>query len=447
MTPLKIVLVGGGSYAWAPQFVRDLITAPAFADCVIVLHDIDPAPLALVYTLGQQLIADRGAACRLEQTTDLAEALAGAHAVILTITTGGLEAMRADIELPAKYGIYQSVGDTVGPGGLARALRNIPVVVELAQAMARYCPDAVLLNYTNPMTTLCRAVTRETPIQTVGLCHEFLGLRQVIQETFAVADPAEIEARVAGINHLIWLLELKVRGQDVLAQFGARLSAGAERRPGSAPDADFPSLVDHRRVKLRLFEVFGALPAAGDRHVAEFFPFFLNDAAGRGARYAVARTTIAERYQWRAAEKAHLEALIASESERAGYLEQDSGEDAVAIIGALNGGAAYQGVINLPNRGQIANLPADVVVETFGVIDAQGARGLAAGSLPPGIHNIVSTHVTNQEMIVEAALTGDKKLALQALVNDPLLTDIDSAEPLLDEMLSANRPFLPRFFA
>ena len=443
---MKIVLVGGGSYAWAPQFVRDLIAAPGLQGCDIVLHDIDPMPLALVYTLGQKLIADRGSVCRLHQTTDLAEALVDADAVILTITTGGLEAMRADIEIPAKYGIYQSVGDTVGPGGLARGLRNIPVVVDLAASMARYCPDAWLLNYTNPMTTLCRAVTRETSIHTVGLCHEYLGMRQALQQMFDVSDPAAIEARVAGINHLIWIMELKVRGQDVFPRLGESLTSVSELRHGSASDADFPSLVDHRRVKSRLFELFGALPAAGDRHVAEFFPFFLCDAVGRGARYEVTRTTIEERYGWRAAEKAHVELLIANDAERAAFLEQDSGEDAVAIISALNGGAAYTGVINLPNQGQIANLPADVVVETFGVIDANGARGLLAGELPEGVRSIVSRHVSNQELIVEAALIGDKQLALQALVNDPMITVIDDAEAMLDEMLIANRQYLPRFF-
>ncbi len=443
---LKITLVGGGSYAWAPQFVRDIVAAPTLQGCDIVLHDIDPEPMNLVYTLGQKLIADRGSTCRLAQTTDLDEALDGASAVILTITTGGLEAMRADIEIPEKYGVYQSVGDTVGPGGLARGLRNIPVVVNLAECMARHCPDAWLLNYTNPMTTLCRAVTRETSIHTVGLCHEYLGMRQALQQMFDVADPDEIEARVAGINHLIWILELKIRGQDVFPQLGVSLPAVTDRRHGSA-DADFPSLIDQRRVKSRLFEVFGALPAAGDRHVAEFFPFFLADAVGRGERYGVIRTSIEERYGWRAAEKAHVERLIADDAERAAFLERDSGEDAVAIITALNGGAAYSGVINLPNQGQIANLPADIVVETFGVIDSVGARGLPQGELPEGVRSIVSRHVSNQEMIVEAALTGDKKLALQALVNDPMVTEIDGAESMLDEIISANRPFLPRFFA
>jgi alpha-galactosidase len=262
---------------------------------------------------------------------------------------------------------------------------------------------------------------------------------------FAVSE-AEIEAQVAGINHLIWILELKIGGQDAFPKLRELMSPVAGPRHGSAPDKDFPSLADHHRVKSRLFEIFGALPAAGDRHAAEFFPFFLSETAGRGQHYEVTRTTIEERYGWRAADKAYLESLLNSEAERHAFLTQRSEEAAVPVISALVGGSTYKGVLNLPNRGQIANLPTDAVVETFGVIDANGAHGLPAGDLPPGILNVVSTHVTNQEMIVEAALTGDKNLALQALVNDPLVREVEGAEKMLDEMLFANRQFLPRFF-
>ncbi len=445
MTAAKIVLIGSGSYAWAPQFIRDVIMSPVLQDSVIVLHDIDPEPLELMYTLAQRLIVSEKSNIQLDKTTALEEALPGADAVILTITTGGLEAMRADIEIPEKYGIYQSVGDTVGPGGLARALRNIPVVVEIAQTTARCCPNAWLLNYTNPMTTLCRAVTRETLIQTVGLCHEFLGMKRALQQMFQ-ASPDEIEARVAGINHLIWILELKVRGQDGFPRLHELLSPATGLRHGSTSDKDFPSLADHHRVKSRLFELFGALPAAGDRHVAEFFPFFLSEASGRGIRYDITRTTIEERYHWRAAEKAYVEKLVNSETERQDFLRRGAAEAAVSIISALRSAGPYKGVLNLPNQGQIANLPDDVIVETFGVVDESGARGLSAGSLPPGILAIVSRHVSNQELIVEAALTGDKALVLQALVNDPLVQNLEDVEEMLDEMLAANQKYLPRFF-
>lgn len=445
-TPLKVVLIGGGSYAWAPQLIRDLFTTPALQGGTLVLHDIDPEPLELVYTLGCKLLEAHDSGWQLQRTTSLAEALPGAQLVVLTITTGGLEAMRADIEIPEKYGVYQSVGDTVGPGGLSRALRNIPVVVDIAKQMSQLCPEAWLLNYTNPMTTLSRAVTRETGVNTIGLCHEFLGVRRAVQAILDVADPDDIVARVGGINHLIWITELMLKGEDVLQRVGAALSPVAGPRPGAAPHADFPSLMDRHMVKHRLFEIFGALPAAGDRHVAEFFPFFLSEAAGRGAQYGIQRTSIEERYQWRASEKAYLTALLAGEADLRAFLADNSGEAAARIAEAMAGGAPYTGVMNLPNRGQISNLPPDIIVETFGTVDAAGARGLPFGDLPPGVFTIINRHVLNQETIVEAALTGDRQLALQVLANDPLITNLDGAERMFDEMLVANRPFLPRFF-
>ena len=159
MTGPKITIVGGGSYSWGPLFVRDLLIAPALQNAEIVLHDVDAQALETVYSLGRAMVQQRGQG-RVERTLDLEAALRGADFVILTITTGGLEAMRHDVEIPEKYGVFQAVGDTVGPGGLVRALRNIPVVATLAQKMEQLCPHAWLLNYTNPMTTLCRTVSK-----------------------------------------------------------------------------------------------------------------------------------------------------------------------------------------------------------------------------------------------------------------------------------------------
>ncbi len=183
MTGPKITIVGGGSYSWGPLFVRDLLIAPALQDAEIVLHDIDAQALETVYSLGCAMVQQRGQG-RVERTLDLETALSGADFVILTITTGGLEAMRHDVEIPEKYGVFQAVGDTVGPGGLARALRNIPVVAALAQKMEQLCPHAWLLNYTNPMTTLCRTVSKTSSIRTIGLCHEWHGVRDRLAAYF-----------------------------------------------------------------------------------------------------------------------------------------------------------------------------------------------------------------------------------------------------------------------
>jgi alpha-galactosidase len=446
MGSVKIVIIGGGSYAWGPLFIRDIVVTPALAGSTIVLHDINPKALDLVYALGEKILRFNASPFTLEKTRHLSEGLQGADFVILTITTGGLEAMRHDVEIPAKYGVLQPVGDTVGPGGLARALRNIPVVVDIARQMEALCPQAWLLNYTNPMTTLCRAVTRETSIKTVGLCHEFMRVRRVLQKLFDVRA-SDIQARVAGINHLVWILDFMVRGQDAMPRLRSLAEKILETRGrviGLEDEAS--SLVDRAMVKSRLLQIFGALPAAGDRHVAEFFPFFLTEATQRGKKYGVELTSVDERYQWRARDEALIRALLSGEEDLATFMDGASGEAANNIISAVANHSSYTDIMNLPNQGQIANLPLDVVVETFGVVDATGARGISAGELPPAIHAIVSRHVANQEMIVESALRGEKNLALQALLNDPLIRDLDNAETMLDEMLMANREYLPRFF-
>jgi alpha-galactosidase/6-phospho-beta-glucosidase family protein len=447
MTGPKITIVGGGSYSWGPLFVRDLLIAPGLQNARIVLHDNDPQALEAVHELGRKMVAQRGQGS-VERTLDPDEALGGADFVILTITTGGLEAMRHDLEIPEKYGVNQSVGDTVGPGGLARALRNIPVVAGLAQKMEQLCPRAWLLNYTNPMTTLCRSVTKTSGIRTVGLCHEWHGVRRWLSAQFNVPE-APFVPRIAGINHLIWLLGLEVAGEDYMPRLH-KLAANILATRGQVAgrhEREVRSTIDRGMVKSRLLQLYDALPAAGDRHVAEFFPFFLSDSAGRGQAWGIDRTPIMERYTWRSEAWQVLDRLSKDEDALAAFLAQSSGEAAGEIITALATGGRYAGIMNLPNRGQIANLPGDVVVETLGVVEQGGVRGQPAGDVPPAIQAILQRHIANQELTVEAALTGSRRLALQALLGDALCPpDVNAAERLLEEMLVANRSYLQAFF-
>src|SRR5690349_18565567 len=178
----RIVIVGGGSYQWVPKLVVDIVNTPSLRDAEIVLQDIDAAPLEPMVEFVDHIASLDQIAMSVRSTTDLRDALEGADYVVVSISTGGFESMRHDLEIPERYGIKQSVGDSVGPGGISRALRNIPVLVGVARDMETICPDAWLLNITNPMTTLCRAVTRETTIKTIGLCHEVTNCRYELSQ-------------------------------------------------------------------------------------------------------------------------------------------------------------------------------------------------------------------------------------------------------------------------
>jgi alpha-galactosidase/6-phospho-beta-glucosidase family protein len=351
--------------------------------------------------------------------------------------------MRHDIEIPARYGIVQSVGDTVGPGGVARSLRNIPIMVDLARTMERVCPDAWLLNLTNPMTTLTRAITKHTSIKTIGLCHEVYGVRRRLTDLFDAA-PEDVEFKVAGINHLPWILAVTVRGEDALPRMQRELLANAPLPTDPGLDPARASFASRWGVKRALFERYGVLAGAGDRHLAEFFPDFLDDPEQPGARWGVIPTTMEHRQIGVGQARARVDSWLSGETP---IPMRRSDEEVSHIIAAIAHGRPHVTVVNLPNSGQIDNLLRDVVVETMGVVGGTGASPLTVGPLPPRILDTLTPHIANQERLVDAALTGHRSLALESLTNDPLVRDPSIAPQMLDEMLAANAAYLPRFTA
>ena len=436
MPARKIVIIGGGSFLWGPVLVRDFLVEPRLQGSELWLHDIVAEPLALVARYAERVrtAADRG--WRVHTTAERGPALDGADAVVLCITTGGLEAMRHDLEIPLTYGIAQSVGDTVGPGGHMRALRNIPVVLDIAQDMERRCPDALLVNLTNPMTTLCRAVTKHTAIRTVGVCHEWPNTAIGLCMWLGLDTPAAVQATVAGINHLIWALDLRCGEEDGFA----RIRAEVERND-ILPDA---------AVKLDQFAQTGYLPVAGDRHVAEFFPQYLTRETDFGAQFGVALTSIADREQWREEGMTEWEITGRRATIRAATTDEPvrlspSIEDIAPIIADAFDAAGGRHIVNLPNTGQIHNLPRDAVVETYAHLSANGFAPDEIGDLPPPVQERLAPHVHNQERIVDAAVTGDRQLALAAFRDDPLVRDPDIGEPLFTAMLAATASWVPQF--
>jgi alpha-galactosidase/6-phospho-beta-glucosidase family protein len=439
MAETRICFVGGGSYNWMPKLLGDLALTPDLHGSV-VLHDLNSSALEDIQRYGHKVFDANGARFSIETTTDLERALDGAEFVVVTITTGGLPTMALDLDIPERHGIYQSVGDTVGPGGLSRALRNVPVMVGIARAMERRCPDAWMLNLTNPLTVLTRVVSMTTHLKVMGLCHELFGVRSGLIRMFG-GSPADFEMRVAGVNHLIWLLEMTIRGRDGLQMVRDFVAEGRPLPIPSAGSEWHAPFVDRWKLKLALFDLYGALPAAGDRHLAEFFPYFLTDATHQGADFDVQLTRIAHR------ERQVFSAREAVRSAIDGELPPvtRSHEATADIVSAVANGRSTRTIVNLPNTGQIDNLSRGAVVETLAEITSAGAQPLTVGALPLGVLSTLEPHVVNQELIARAALEGDRQLALQAMANDPLVHDLSKARAILDELLVAHAAYLPQF--
>ncbi len=251
----KICIVGGGSYNWGHILLKDIAAKKDLLAGTVTLHDINPVALDELGRLGRKIMKLAEADFSVETTTELREALKGAEFVVVTITTGGLESMRHDLEIPSKYGIHQMVGDTVGPGGLSRALRNVPPIVEIARTISSVCPDAWMFNLTNPMTVLCRAVAKTSSIKVLGLCHEVDSTRTTLMTMFGVTAD-EVDGIVAGINHLPWFLDVRIQGKNGLPQIReyARSGRPIPLKPSFVDRSPFQ---DHWKVKLALLDVYG----------------------------------------------------------------------------------------------------------------------------------------------------------------------------------------------
>jgi alpha-galactosidase len=429
----RITIIGGGSYQWAPKLLVDFANSPLLHDAQIVLEDIDPAPLPRMVDFVAHLADVRGIGMRATSTTDQRRALDGADYVVVNISTGGFGSMRHDLAVPARYGIMQSVGDSVGPGGIVRALRNIPVFLELAHDMEQRCPDAWMFNLTNPMTTICRAVTRETSVKTVGLCHEIIGMQFALSQLLDV-NFFDITPTVAGVNHLPFITALDVAGADGFEQLR---DVVARREPSNS------SLLSQHQVKLELFARFGVLPGAGDRHVVEFFPGFLTEQSEWGRRWGVHLTAIEERERDQAQHIRHFEEMLVADE----VSIWPSGEMVAPVIQCFETDQAGWFPLNIPNSGQVSDLPDDVVVESICVADAKGVRGRDEVRLPAAMADCLRRVSAAQELTVEAAVSGNRDTVFEAMLLDPLAGRIDYERlgSMTDEMLAATRAWLPQF--
>lgn len=454
----NITIVGGGSYHWAPRLLCDFANTPSLADARIVLHDLDGERLALMEKLGGEIARKRGIALQTTAEPDRERAFADADFVITCLSVGGFDSMQHDIEIPSRFGIRQPVGDSVGPGGIMRALRSIPVILDIARDVEKVAPDAWLVNVTNPLTALCRSVTRETSVKTVGLCNEWVGgtfnLSLALGCRMQDLDPV-----LAGVNHFPFATELRVNGEDGFAQLRA-LMDDPERCAAEPiwmdPPADMhwtkasPSghwskldVIENNRVRFEILRRFGVFPGSGDHHSVEFMPGFVHPGNQYGEGWRVHHYGMEGHRADALADVDHYESV----RDASDVTTMPSGELVATLIDGIVTGKPRSIPVNLPNEGNVTNLPDRSVVEIIGVVDASGVHGRDHATVPGIMGEFLRRINVVQEWTVEAAITGDRALVLEAMMADPMGGQLayDDVVAMTTEMIEATAEWLPQF--
>ena len=449
--PLKIAYIGGGSRDWARKLMIDLALCPDLTG-EVTLYDIDLEAARLNEQLGNWIQSQPGVVSHWHYTAvpHLREALHQADFVIISIQPGPLELMRDEIALAEEYGLFYPVGDTTGAPGLMRGLRSVSVYRDFAEALTKWCPKAWIINYTNPMTVCTRTLTRVAPeLKVFGCCHEVFWVQHMLADLAAqyldidVPPRDQIQVNVLGINHFTWIDRASYQGYDLLELLRHHLGQPGALRTFTQEEVESWNdwFYSADQVKFALFQRFGILAAAGDRHLVEFLPGFIRSPETL-FKWGVIRTPVSYRIERWTASPQRTRDLMNGVTP---LVLETSGEEGVSMIKALLGLGDLVTNVNLENLGQISNMPLRAVVETNAHFRRDSVRPLAAGALPAGIASLVSRHSANQELIVEAALTENKDLAFQAFFNDPSQAlPLDDSWELFNKMLQAGASYPAR---
>lgn len=451
---VRLAYIGGGSRGWAWKFMTDLAMEPAMGGQA-VLYDIDRGAAEANAAIGNRIDRMPSTLGRWRYTAaeSLEEALTGADFVVISILPGTFNEMEADVHLPERLGIWQSVGDTTGPGGMLRALRTLPMYIPIAGGIRDFCPEAWVINYTNPMSLCVQVLYHIFPqIKAFGCCHEVFGAQALLAEAageyLGVSAPLrrDIHVNVLGINHFTWFDRASYEGLDlfpVYRNFVERHYEDGYNMPGKYwADSPFHCA---NRVKFDLFLRCGCIAAAGDRHLAEFMPGseYLRD-PDAVRRWKFGLTSV----QWR---KDDLRRRMKKSNDLAsGRREPDmepTGEEGVLLMKALAGLDRVVSNVNLPNAGQISNLPLGTVVETNALFSRDSVQPVPAGALPEKILRLTLPHVENQARILQAALRCDRELVVQAFLRDPNMaakcTNEEAVRSLVNDMIVGTAAYLP----
>jgi len=448
--PLKIAYIGGGSREWARKLMIDLALCPDLTG-EVALYYIDMDSARLNEQLGNWIQRQAGVVSHWQYAAvpTLREALHEADFVIISIQPGPLELMQEEIALAEEYGLFFPVGDTTGAPGLIRGLRSAAIYREFSEALAAFCPDAWVINYTNPMSICTRTLTRVAPeLKVFGCCHEVFStqrmLARIASQYLNIELPArnEIQVNVLGINHFTWVDKATYQGHDLLELLRQHIEQPGTLRTFTREEVESWNDWFHSadQVKFALFQRFGILAAAGDRHLVEFLPGFIHSPETL-FKWGIIRTPVSWRIERWASAPQKTRDLINGVTP---FLLNPSGEEGVGMVKALLGLDDLVTNVNVENVGQISNMPLHAVVETNARFSRDSLRPLTADALPAGLASLINQHSADQELIIEAALTENPALAFQAFFNDPTNhLPIDKTWELFNRMLQVNREYLP----
>lgn len=454
VSDVKIAYIGGGSRGWAWTFMTDLAMDHQISG-EIRLYDIDHEAARCNEVIGNALTKreDTVGKWNYITTTSIREALEGSDFIVISILPGTFDEMESDVHLPERHGIYQSVGDTAGPGGMIRALRTIPMFVEIAEAIKAYSPDAWVINYTNPMTLCVKTLYEVFPeIKAFGCCHEVFGtqkvLKGIVEEKLGLKDVPrnEIFVNVLGINHFTWFDSASYKGIDLFPIYKEYIKEHYEEGYNE-PDKNWANSTFEcaHRVKFDLFNRYGLIAAAGDRHLVEFMPgdeYLKNPEVVKEWKFGL--TTV----EWR---KKDLEERLAKSHRLVNGEDKvelkPSGEEGILLIKALCGLERLVSNVNIPNTNkQIPNLPETAVVETNALFEYNQIKPVVAGNIPDHVLELIKPHVKNHERILEAALTYNRELVYKAFMEDPLIVgkvNKEECKKLVDDMIANTIKYLP----
>ena len=435
----KITFIGAGSFGFTRKLVKDVLTFPLLEGAHITLMDINAERLDFANRAISRIVQEGEYPATVEATMDREAALKDADYVVVTILAGGTDVWRHDIEVPMKYGVDINVGDTRGVSGIFRALRTIPPMLDIARDMERLCPHALMLNYTNPMAMLCRAMSRETSIALTGLCHSVQGTAEMLAK-WIDAPMSEITYTCAGINHMAWYLDYQWNGQDAYPLIHKAITEN-------------PEIYNAEQVRNEMYLAFDHYVTESSGHNSEYNWWFRK------------RPDLVEQYcthgtNWNPGEHAY---ILKEYRRREGdwrddiqkWFDQPSidlergHEYAAYIINAMEGGEPFEFNGNVPSKGLVDNLPQNACVEVPVWASRKGLQPVAVGALPPQCAVLTNLSAQIEEMAVEATLTGDRRLIYQAIANDPLsaaVLSLAEIQKMVDELFALNEDYLPAAF-